>query len=69
MAYPGSLDNIPNVTSGQLIASAYENSQTNAINAIESTLGINPQGSYPSVSALLAANNYAASLYLVSNFT
>lgn len=42
MSYPSALDNIATVSTGQLITSAYVNSQTNALNNIESTFGLNP---------------------------
>jgi hypothetical protein len=42
MSYPASLNNIPTVSTGQLITSAYVNCQTNAINNIEAALGLNP---------------------------
>lgn len=42
MSYPSTLDSIANVSSGQLITSAYINSLTNAINAIEIANGVNP---------------------------
>lgn len=49
MSYPSTLDNLPAVSSGQLITSAAENGQTTAINSIEATLGTSPQGSYSTV--------------------
>jgi hypothetical protein len=69
MSYPSTLDNIANVSSGNLITAAYTNSQTNAINAIESTLGTNPQGSYATVAAALVARTFADNIFLVSSFT
>lgn len=49
MGYPTSLDNIPDVDPGDVITADIENSQTDAINAIESTLGTDPQGPYVTV--------------------
>jgi len=49
MAYPNTLDNLPTVSAGQLITAAYQNSQTNAINAVETELGILPKGPYSDV--------------------
>jgi microcystin-dependent protein len=54
MAYPASLDNLSNVTTGQTITAAIENSQMAAINAIEATLGVNPQGAFSTVAAAIA---------------
>lgn len=42
MSYPGSFDSLPNVSTGQLITSSGTNGQINAVNAIESALGLNP---------------------------
>lgn len=61
--YPGSIDNFtdPNSSSGDTLDSAtvphdVQHGQLNrAVNAIESTLGVNPQGGYATVAARLAA--------------
>ena len=45
MSFPGSLDNIASVSSGQLITSAFINSLVNAVNALESSVGVNPSRS------------------------
>ncbi|MHB2021354.1 MAG: hypothetical protein ACYCW6_30850, partial [Candidatus Xenobia bacterium] len=55
MSYPGSIDTIPQVATGDIVQAGLENSQTNAILAVENTLGINPQGGFPTVAALLAS--------------
>lgn len=47
--YPGTLDNLADPVSGTLITAAYVGSHADAVNAIESTLGTNPQGSYSTV--------------------
>lgn len=42
MSYPATLDNLGGVTSGATITSAYQNSVTTAVNAIEGAVGVNP---------------------------
>ena len=54
MSYPGSFSSIPNVLSGGLIQSSYTNSQSNAINQIETCLGLNPQGGAATVGDAIA---------------
>ena len=53
--YPTGLDNIPSVADGDLISATQENRQTDAINAIEATLGTNPAGTSGTVREAIAA--------------
>lgn len=53
--YPGALDSIPPVADGDLITATQQNARSDAINAIESTLGTNPAGSSATVGAAIAA--------------
>ena len=69
MSYPSSIDSLPNVSTGDIITAAHENAQSTATIAIETTLGINPQGGYSTVGAALAAVNSPANLFLVQKFT
>jgi hypothetical protein len=61
-SYPGSLDSFVNPTSTDTLSSstvphaAQHDNANDAIAAVESTLGVNPQGSYSTVAARLAAS-------------
>ena len=77
MPYPASYDNIPAVSTSQLIQSSFVNSQSNAINATQQTLGLNPQGGSVTVVARLNAMqtaiqqngyNYAADTGTANNY-
>lgn len=74
VSYPHSYDSISNVSSGDVITASQSNLQIDAINAIESTLGIEPAGPFPTVADAIAAKldaNYgddtgAANAYAVT---
>ncbi len=53
--FPGGMDNIPSVVNGDLITADQQNQRSDAINAIETTLGTNPAGSSATVGAAIAA--------------
>lgn len=69
MAYPSTIDSLPNVNTGDTITAAHENAQSSAVLAIENTLGTNPQLGYTTVAAALAAMAGGNNLFLVRNFT
>ncbi len=54
MTWPSSYDNVPTVNSGDLITATQENLEVNILNAIETTMGLNPQGSYATVGDAVA---------------
>lgn len=63
MSYPSSYDNVPTVSTGDLITASETNQQINAINNIETTLGLTPYGPYSTVAGAIAGKqdvNYAA---------
>ena len=59
-AYPGGIDNFTNPAATDTLASVSHSAQhanaNDAIEAIENTLGVNPQGSYASVAARLTGS-------------
>lgn len=57
MAYPSSYDSFPTLVDGQPAYAVDFNMVYTAVQAIQSTLGLNPQGSYGSVQAALSAAN------------
>ncbi|HEY4000398.1 MAG TPA: hypothetical protein VGO93_16105 [Candidatus Xenobia bacterium] len=65
--YPGALDNLPDVADGEVIEASIENGQSDAVNAIETTLGINPQGSYSTVAAAVVGKLDIASANMTGN--
>jgi hypothetical protein len=65
--FPGALDGLSDVSTGQLVTAANENDQTDAINAIESNLGVNAQGSYSTLGAAIAGKLDIASATMGGN--
>jgi len=53
LSYPTDLDDVLNVLFGQQATSALQNQLINAVNAIEATVGVMPQGDYDSVAGRL----------------
>lgn len=51
MSYPSTYDNLPQVISGELVNTDIVNGQSSAINALETALGLNPNGTYGTVAA------------------
>ncbi|MHB2019856.1 MAG: hypothetical protein ACYCW6_23195, partial [Candidatus Xenobia bacterium] len=66
MSYPASLDNLPTVSPGEVIASSLENQRITAINAIEVALGTNPFGPFATVAAAILAMASAAGIQKTS---
>jgi len=66
--YPGAIDSIATVTSGEVIASSFGNTLSTAIVALEETVGANPVPSgYSNLGAAVKNDAATIALYLSQN--